>query len=280
VLQLAGEHRLRLADRVNRWLPGLVPNGRRITIRNLLQHTSGLADFELDPRVLEPYQNGDLAHRWAPIDLARIGVSNGRTIPPRGTYAYSNTNYVLLGLIVKKVTGRSFGHALRSRILAPLHLRETTFPTTAAMPRPHAHGYRVFDQPPAIDITGLYPYPWAAGAMVSTGRDVLRFYHALLGGRLLKPGMLRAMRSHTLPPAGGFDIKGQTTGLGLERFPMRCGIAYGDNGDIPGFFTYAFTSPNARHQAVLMVNQDAMSLPKAAAGRFSGTLERAFCARG
>jgi D-alanyl-D-alanine carboxypeptidase len=275
VLQLVGEHRLRLRDTVQRWLPGLLPNGRAITVRQLLGHTSGLGDFELDPRVLAPYLAGDLGHRWPPRRLAEFGAEQPPFFPPGRGFAYSNTNYVLLGLIAERVTGHSLGHVLRTRLFEPLHLRETTFPTSPAMPTPFAHGYRVFDQPPAIDITGLYPYPWASGAIVATDADVARFFRGLLSGRVLGPHLLaRMQRGHVEEHA---DFPGQRYGLGLMSFPTRCGTAWGHNGDIPGYVTYAFSTRDGRRQMVVSVNQDALSLPTEAQKALRPAIVAGFC---
>lgn len=276
VLQLAGEHKLRLRDSVEHWLPGLLPNGGKVTIRQLLGHTSGLGDFEFDPRVLEPYLNGDLNFAWPPRRLAEIGAEQPPSFPPGKGFSYSNTNYVLLGLIAERVTGHSLGRELRHRLFGPLGLRETSFPTQSALPRPFAHGYRVFDQPPARDITGLYPYSWASGALVSTGADVARFFRGLLSGRVLAPHLLRAMRRGRVEEHA--DFPGQRYGLGLMSFPTRCGLAWGHNGDIPGYVTYAFSTRDGRRQTVLTVNQDALSLPAAAAKALKPTLVRGFCA--
>jgi D-alanyl-D-alanine carboxypeptidase len=275
VLQLVGERKLRLRDSVQRWLPGLVPNGRNISVRQLLGHTSGLGDFEFDPRVLAPYLGGDLGYRWAPRKLAEIGAEQPVFFPPGKDIAYSNTNYVLLGLIVERVTGHSFGRELRSRLIKPLGLHETTFPTTSALPSAFSHGYRVFDQPPAIDITGLYPYSWAAGAIVSTDADVARFFRALLSGRVIGPRLLEKMQQGRLEHQ--VDFPGQRYGLGLISFPLGCGKAWGHNGDIPGYVTYAFSTRDGRRQMVLTVNQDALSLPREAAQAMGVALKRGFC---
>ena len=100
VLQLVGEGKLRLGDSIERWLPGLVPNGDAISIRQLLNHTSGLADFEYDPTVLAPYLAGDLSHAWAPRKLVQIAVSHKPLFAPGTDESYSSTNYLLAGLII------------------------------------------------------------------------------------------------------------------------------------------------------------------------------------
>ena len=121
VLQLVGEGKLHLSDSVEQWLPGLVPNGKHITLRQLLNHVSGLADFESDPRYLKPYLSGNLGFYWAPRQLVKIAVSHKPLFPPGVTKhtSYSNTNYVLLGLVVEAATHHSIGAELRNRIFRP-----------------------------------------------------------------------------------------------------------------------------------------------------------------
>ncbi len=276
VLQLVGEGKLRLSDTVERWLPGLVPNGDAITIRQLLDHTSGLADFEIDPEVLEPYLSGDFGYAWAPRKLVEIAVSREPLFAPGTGESYSSTNYLLAGLIVEARTGRSLGTELSRRIFGPLHLRATTFPTTPQMPSPHAHGYLVLDKPPATDVTGLYPFPWAAGAIVSTVGDTATFYRALLSGRLLSPVLLHAME--TTHAQQKVDIPGQRYGLGLMRYPTSCGTAWGHSGSFPGYYVYDFTSTDGRRQAVLQVNIDPSSLSEAALSMYIHLIDKAYCA--
>ena len=214
VLQLVQEGRLSLSDTVSRYLPGLVPHGGAITIRELLDHTSGVPEFDSDPRVLAPYLRGNLGYRWSPRQLVRIAVSHeSRT--PGAAYAYSNTNYLLLGLIVETVTRHPLGEELRRRIYDPLGLRGTTFQTTTSASPPQMHGYYVLGSPPAADITALSPYPWAAGAVVSTAADVATFYRALLDGRLLPASLLREMQT-TVDEGRNTDFRGQRYGLGIE----------------------------------------------------------------
>ena len=199
VLQLVAERRLSLDDTVESRLPGLVPNGGAITIRQLLNHTSGLFDHEADERVLAPYLAGNFGHFWPARTLVEIAVSHPPLFAPGARHSYSNTNYVLLGLVVEAVTGKPIGRELRRRIFGPLGLRATEYPTTPRIAGRHAHGYLVVEQPPAVDVTGISPsLSHAAGAIVSNVTEVARFYRALLAGRLLRPGLLEAMK--TLQP--------------------------------------------------------------------------------
>ena len=275
VLQLVGEGTLRLTDSVDRWLPGLVPDGNAITIRQLLNHTSGLADFEYDPTVLAPYLAGDLSHRWAPRKLVQLAVAHKPLFAPGRGESYSSTNYLLAGLIVEAATGKTLGSELSRRIFTPLHLSATSFPTTARMPNPHAHGYLVIKKPPASDVTGLYPFPWAAGAIISNAADTATFFRALLSGRLLPAQQLQAMQ--VTHGQKHFDISGQRYGLGLARYSTPCGLAWGHNGAYPGYYAYNFTSTDGNRQAVIEVNADPTTVPKATLLQSIRLLMKAYC---
>jgi len=281
VLQLVAEGKLRLSDSVERRLPGVVPNGHNITIRQLLNHTSGLADFEADPRYLEPYLSGDLGYYWSPRELVEMAVSHEPLFVPGKTEhaSYSSTNYVVAGLIVEKVTGSSIGAELKRRIFEPLRLRETTYPTRPGLPSPFAHGYMVLGNPPAIDVTGLsHSMSPASGAIVSTAVDVADFYRGLLSGRLLRADLLTAMKT-TISEGDKVDIPGQRYGLGLELFPTSCGDALGHNGVVPGYQTFIFSTENGQRQALLMMNHDSATAPRAAGEAFFEIIDKAFCSR-
>ena len=274
VLQLVSEGKLRLDDTVEQWLPALVPNGEEITIRQLLNHTSGLFDYENDPRVLEPYLNGDLRYRWAPIELVRIAVSHEPLFEPGATQSYSNTGYILAGLIIQAATGNTLRKELSQRIFQPLDLHATSFPTRPGIDGRHAHGYILLGEPPAIDITGISPFVWAAGAIVSTGSDDLSFYRALLSGRLLSDGLLREMKE-TVPVEGA--PPGAGYGLGLTRAGTPCATAWGHNGAFGGFFSDVYSSENGRRQALLMVNLDETSQTEEFKSLFYELLDKAYC---
>ncbi len=278
VLQLVAEGRLRLSDSVERWLPGLVPNGKKITLRMLLIHTSGLYDHEKDPAVLQPYLSGNLDYYWSPLRLVKVAVSKAPLYAPGRTRVstYSSTNYVLLGLIVKAVTGRPVGAELQRRIFRPLRLTETSYPVRrTSLPKPYAHGYFMLGGPSLTDLSTLSPsLSGPAGAIVSTVGDVASFYRALLSGRLLEPAQLKAMKT-TLPDAAG-DLP-QRMGYGLIRFSTSCGPAWGHSGSFPGYWTHAWSSAHGERQVVLMVNVDPSAAPDAARASFYRTLERAYC---
>ena len=141
VLQLVAEHRLALNDTVGRWLPGLVPGGGNITIEELLQHTSGIYSYTNDPGFLRALFS-DPTRVWRPAELVRIAVAHPPVFPPGTSFAYSNTDYVLLGLIIQAATGHPAGQELQARIFRPLGLRDTYIPyADPHLRQPHAHGY-------------------------------------------------------------------------------------------------------------------------------------------
>jgi D-alanyl-D-alanine carboxypeptidase len=251
VLQLAGEGKLSLDDTVERWLPGLVPGGERITVRQLLNHTSGLFNYAEDPALFNDLIR-DRLHERSPRELVAVAVAHPPAFMPGERWAYSNTGYVLLGLIAEAADGRPLATQLKSRIFAPLALRDTSFETRPRIAGPHAHGY--FGLPRPRDVSVFSPSgAWAAGAIVSTAADVARFYRALLGGRLLRPEQLRAMTT-TVPivPGAGY-------GLGIARTRTACGTAWVHSGDFPGYLTSAQTSADGRRQAVVLVNTDTLT---------------------
>jgi D-alanyl-D-alanine carboxypeptidase len=286
VLQLVGERRLSLDDSVYRRLPGVVPNGAKITIRQLLNHTSGLFDFENDPRYLKPYLAGNLAHYWSPRQLVRMGVSHKPLFAPGRDWSYSNTNYVVAQLIVEKITGKPLGTELKRRIFQPLRLRETLYPTKPGLPSPYAHGYSLLGELPLTDLTGLSPsLAPGSGGIVSTVRDVADFYRALLSGRLLKPSELQAMKTTVSDRTGKAVSSGPGYGLGIGRSGVgrpsaAVGVTcagWGHAGEVGGYDVSAVFSENARRQAVLMINQDASTLAKDARPLYFRLIDKAYC---
>jgi D-alanyl-D-alanine carboxypeptidase len=277
VLQLVAEGKLRLSDTIERWLPGLVPKGDKITLRMLLGHTSGLHDHEIDPEVLAPYIGGDLGYYWSPLRLVKIAASRPVLFAPGDTKrsSYSSTNYLLAGLIVEKVTRRSIGAELTRRIFKPLRLAGTSYPgKNTQLPSPYAHGYFLLGPPPLVDVSAFSPsLSGAAGGIVSTVADVAVFYRALLSGRLIEPALLESMKT-TMATTG--DLK-QRMGLGLERFPTSCGAAWGHSGSFPGYWTYAFSSAKGNRQAVVMVNMNPDAVPEPARPLFYKALYNAYC---
>jgi D-alanyl-D-alanine carboxypeptidase len=251
VLQLVAEGKAGLDDTLDQRLPGLVPRSDRITVRHLLQHTSGIEDY---PQFLYSSLEDFLAKRlrtYQPRELVAIGAARPPLFEPGTSWSYSNTNYVLLGLLIERITGKRFETVVSQRVLQPLGLRDTIAPGTGPFIRgPHAHGYLPVENNGVIepfDVTVLNPSaPWTAGGMISTTADLNRFYGALLGGRLLPAAQLREMTT---------NLAVAQYGLGIFRTDLPCGITlWGHNGGIQGYATMAFTTADARSQLTISVN--------------------------
>lgn len=245
VLQLAAEHRLSPSDTVERHLPGLVRgagnDGRALTLRALLTHTSGLYDFTADTGGTVPVP---------PRRALRIALAHPPASP--GRYAYSNTNYVLLGLVVERVTGRSYATEAERRLIAPLGLTGTSFPgSRTSLPAPHGRAYAE----DGTDVTDLDPrVAGAAGEAVTTLADLDRFYSALLGGDLLPPRLLREMLD-TRTAQGSY-------GMGLFPVELPCGVTvWGHNGRISGSYVRTAATVDGRHVLTFRVNTTALADP-------------------
>ncbi|GAA4619863.1 serine hydrolase domain-containing protein [Actinoallomurus vinaceus] len=261
LLQLAAQGRVGLDDPVERYLPGRVPGGQHITVRQLLNHTSGIADY-LDDAKTYPLAGQEFLekvrfHTFPAEQLARSGVALPRYFPPGKGWRYSNTNYVLAGLIIEKVTGRSWQDEITRRIVRPLGLHNTTVPDSGPdIPGPHAHGYMTIDGR-ALDITRMNPsIAGAGGAMISTTGDLDRFYAALLGGRLLPATWLAEMKK-TVPIPGGGPAK-EADGLGLDSMRLPCGVTvWGYDGGIVGYGSQSWhTADGHRHISLSVTLRD------------------------
>ncbi|MFF8376312.1 serine hydrolase domain-containing protein [Streptomyces sp. NPDC015661] len=229
VLQLVDEGKLSPADTVDHWLPGVIAgngnDGRKMTVRQLLQNTSGLHD-DL-PGFDTPQQY--YRHRYDTYTAEQLvarAMKHHPDFAPGTGWGYSNTGYVVLGMIVDKVTGRPWPEEVESRILKPLGMRHTYLPgATPTLRRPHADGYQVFASGERTDVTEqIVP---DLGGYVSTTADVNRFFQGLLGGELLSAARLAEMR-HTVPVPKEFEVfwPGGRYGLGLVSRPLSCGGSY------------------------------------------------------
>ncbi len=255
LLQLAGEGRLSLEDPVDRWLPGVVDgqgnDGRRITLRQLLQHTSGLPDYISDV-VPDLSTAGYHKNRWtthSSEERVAFAMRHPPSFEPGAGWEYSNTNYILVGMVIKAVTGHSWAQEVQSRIVRPLRLAHTLIPGNRPfLPRPHARDYQQFEPGGAMTDTTIAYLPFdgdADGSMISTAEDTNRFFTALAAGELLAPAQLAEMRRTVEVPADHGAPPGTRYGLGLEWTPLSCGGGYwGHSGN--GFGYTAWPASDGR----------------------------------
>ncbi|MEV0060626.1 serine hydrolase domain-containing protein [Nocardia sp. NPDC050718] len=254
VLQLMDEGRIRLADPIATHLPGLIPGGDRITVRQLMNHTSGLYDYMKEPGLsTNRWRGADRFRGYAPRDLVAVATAHEPYFAPGARFRYSNTNYVVLGLLIERLTGHRYGDEVRDRILTPLRLTATTIPgDDPAIPAPALTAHRDIDGVGRTEVTEMNPsLDGAAGEMISTTADLDAFFAALLGGRLTSPAALDRMRE-TVPMGMGFHY-----GLGLQRFDPPCGDRlWGHGGELLGYVSYAFRSTGGRSLTMVLGSAD------------------------
>ncbi|WP_437900901.1 serine hydrolase domain-containing protein [Sorangium sp. So ce124] len=249
VLQLVGEGKVDLDAPIETYLPDLVRgdgiDGREITVRQLLQHTSGLPDYvglALGEDVFEV-----LHTYFQPRALLDLALTQPATFAPGAEWAYSNTNYIVAGLLVEKVTGRPLAEEITRRIIERIGLRSTYIPDVGeqGIRGCHPRGYHAALGEPLRDVTELDPsQAGAAGNIISTPSDVNRFFSALLGGELLDAAQLEEMRA-TVDASSMWP--GYRYGLGLSSSPLRCGgVLWGHGGDIFGYETSGGVTEDGR----------------------------------
>jgi D-alanyl-D-alanine carboxypeptidase len=264
VMQLVAEGKVELDAPVTKYLPGAIKDDR-ITVRQLLNHTSGLANYT-NHLGLENFEN--LQHRYfEPHELLAVGNQHPVTGQPGEKFKYSNTNYVLAGLIVQKVTGRPIAENVDRRIVQRLKLKDTYWPNQGeqGIRGKHPRGYSLIKGVPT-DVTEMDPsWGWAAGQIISSTKDLNTFYQALLKGDLVPAKELAEMRK-TVPTVGEM-WPGAEYGLGLVSSPLTCGGKYwGHGGDIHGYETRGGVTEKGRAFSVAVT-----ALP----GTFQDTPEEA-----
>ncbi|MFH8606397.1 serine hydrolase domain-containing protein [Streptomyces sp. NPDC018029] len=282
LLQLAAEGRLSLDDTVGRWLPGVVEgnghDGDRITVRQLLNHTSGIFNVTADKGFRQRvFTEEFLDHRydtWTPRQQVAIAMRHEPDFAPGTAWKYSNTNYVLAGMIIEKVTGTPYARQIERRVIEPLGLRATSAPATKpTLPRPSSRAYTKFSDAPGAphhDVTELNPsVAGASGGMISNSADLNRFYTALLRGRLLPKKQLAEMKT-TVPKGEGQP--GGRYGLGIEPVTTSCGtVVWGHGGDIHGSESVAMATADGRHAMAFNFNGPGAD--------FIPVMEAEFCGR-
>ncbi|MFJ3583276.1 serine hydrolase domain-containing protein [Streptomyces sp. NPDC090127] len=277
LLQLVDEGKVELDAPVNRYLPKLLPDDR-ITVRHLLTHRSGLADytdamFNRTVPGFEAVRNRVFSYQ----ELVNLSLSEPRTTEPGVAYKYSNANFVVVGMLIEKATGQPVADAYQRRIFTPLGLRNTSYvhPDTRIAGL-QVRGYLHPDEAgaPLVDSTEQ-TVSWAqsAGAVISNPEDLNTFTSALMQGRLLSPRMLDAMT--TVTPTDATNTR--FYGLGLRRYDLSCGTrVYGHTGTVQGFYTYTFATRDGRRSLAAMANTSNRGEANTALG---GTLEAAFCGK-
>jgi D-alanyl-D-alanine carboxypeptidase len=274
VLQADEEGRLSLGDSLARWLPGALPrlDESAITVRMLLDHTSGVPDPT--QRLLahpERFGKGPVT----PADLVAKTRRLAPVAPPGKEFSYSNADYWLLAMILEKATGETYTRRIETRILRPLGLTHTVLPSnTTGLPSPFMHGYAPQPGKAPVEVTG-FRSDWgsSSGGIVSTTADLDRFDGALLGGRLLAPAELAAMKHGTRAPANPMGVS--VYGLGLTKLRLSCGVTlYGNMGGLAGYTTWMQSTGDGSRQIAVAANTEELPRVDESIGK---VVDAAFC---
>jgi len=252
VLRVAEQGRLSIDDSVEDWLPGVLPGGDRITIAQLLSHQSGLPETADDDH-FETFEQE-----------VRVVGKRPRLFEPGEKSFYSNVNYVLAGLVLEEVTGEQLAKVLDRQVFAPARMTSTRLDSPPSdQAAGTVHGYEDGE-----DVTGIAGDFGAAGAVVSTARDLSRFFGLLLRGDLLSPDVVADM----VTPRGWLTNRGVDYGLGISLLDQPCGPMLGHSGGVPGFSIDAYALEDGSRFAVVMVNTS-----QPAGAQSAPLLEAALC---
>ncbi|MFI1915927.1 serine hydrolase domain-containing protein [Nocardia sp. NPDC020380] len=261
MLQLEAEGKLSLDDTLDKHLPGAVSangnDGIKFTLRHLLNQTSGLPDYAATQDFATTYElNLDPTHTWTPKQLVDLATTQPPVGAPGEKFHYANTNYVLAGMVIEKVTGNTVAAEITTRIITPLGLTGTTFPTTDPQLSGnfldgHSITWGIYRQVTASQVTSH----GAAGALVSSLDDLAKFERALIRGDLLPARQQQALKT-TVP------IKDRVGyGLGILRVDTASGPVWQHTGTTLGYFTFFLTSEDGEKQIIMAANEFHPHLP-------------------
>jgi D-alanyl-D-alanine carboxypeptidase len=248
VLQLVDAGKVKLDDPIGKYVKG-VPNGGAITVRELGEMRSGLLGYTANETWDEQFLSNP--HRsWSPQELLSNSFSQPPLFAPGAGFNYSNTNFILLGLLVEAVSGQTLSSYIAQNVLAPAHLDHTVFPTTAAFPKPHAQGYtgQTLSGKLANATTWSPSWAWAAGAMISNLHDLRIWARTVATGALLAPATQR-QRERFIPIPGLAPAR-----YGFALFNVNGWI--GHNGETPGYESLTVYLPSKSATMVVLLNAD------------------------
>jgi D-alanyl-D-alanine carboxypeptidase len=276
-LHLVAEQDLSLDDTIGKWLPILPAAWASVTVRELLNHTSGLPDYTRSAgfkKQIETDPRGFVSPATV-IDWVR---GDHLEFLPGTRYEYSNTDNIVVGLIAQVAAGEPYGTLLSQVVFGPAGLTQTSFPSTIAVPNPFIHGYLVSPGAPPDDVsTFLSPSgAWASGAIISTPGQLGRFIRDDLGltffGAAQQRQQLRFVRGESSPPGPGTN----SAGLGIFRYRTRCGTVFGHTGSFPGYTQWVAATRDGTRSVTTTLN---MSQPDAALlARLRAVQTTAICA--
>src|SRR5215204_240384 len=254
-LSLVSEGELSLNDTIGELLPELPEAWSEVTLRQLLNHTSGIPDFSLALEFQEALL-ASLTKAPPPEELLSFVRDEDLLFDPGSEYHYSNSDNIVVGLMVEAATGKSYEDQLRERVYKPLGLSKTTLPRGPNLRKPFIHGYDLSENPPE-DVSELVAagWSWASGGIVSTPADLNDFIRGYVGGKLFDK-RTRAKQRRVIeggssePPGPGKN----SAGLAIFRYETRCGTVWGHTGNTPGYTQFMAASPTGSRSVTVSIN--------------------------
>ena len=256
-LSLVSKGVLSLNDTIGERLPGLPTSWHEITLRQLLQHTSGLPNFTTDHQFLEALV-ANPKNPPPPVELLSYVDEDPLNFEPGTSYEYSNSDNIVVGLMVEEATGEPYEQQLQEQVYKPLGLEKTSLPRGANLTPPFIHGYdNDPSQNPPEDLSEVLAsgWFWASGGMVSTPSDFNTFVRGYVGSALFDL-QTRALQRQVFE-GGSSDPPGpgkNSAGLGIFRYETRCGTVWGHTGNYPGYTQFMAASPNGNRSVTVSVN--------------------------
>jgi len=252
-LAVVADGDLSLDDTIGDVLPALPSAWAQVTLRQLLNHTSGIPDFSATQAFRDAlFASLDVAP--PPIELLSFVADQPLLFPPGSQYRYSNSDNIIIGLMVEAATGQPYEKVLRQRVYSPLGLTETSLPRGPEMPTPYIHGY---DVDPIDDVSELFAagWAWASGGIVSTPRDLDRFIRAYVTGATTDAAT--KAQQFQFVPGGSSEPPGpgqNSAGLAIFRYETGCGTVYGHTGNTSGYTQFAAASADGTRSATVSIN--------------------------
>ncbi|HEY6084225.1 MAG TPA: serine hydrolase domain-containing protein [Nitrospira sp.] len=254
-LSLVASGQLSLDDTIRQWLPDLPQTWWPVTLAQLLNHTSGILDFSREDAFVNAFR---ASIQVAPSPRALLAFIGGKppSFDPGAQYRYSNSDNIIVGLMVEAAATQPYEDVLKSRVYRPLKLRGTSLPNDSDMPRPYVHGYDVQDNPPS-DVSRLFAagWTWASGGIVSTPADATLFVRGYVGGALIDQKTRAAQfqfrqGGKSEPPGPGMN----SAGLALFRYEITCGTVYGHTGNTAGYTQFIAATADGKRSVVVSIN--------------------------
>lgn len=276
-LSLVANGVLSLDDTIAQRVPSLPSAWGAVTLRQLLNHTSGVPDFTKSPAFVQAVV-ASLTVAPPPEQLLSYVADDPLVFPPGSKYEYSNSDNIVVGLMVQAATGKPYQDALQEQVYGPLGLTQTSLPAGPELPDPFIHGYDREGNGQPEDVSEVFAsgWAWASGGIVSTPLDLNRFIRGYVGGALFGPDEQAQQRQFI--PGGGSEPPGpgmNAAGLALFRYQTRCGTVYGHTGNTVGFTQFMAASSDGSRSVTVSINLQRTQDSREQAGAVFKALRRA-----